>query len=248
MKNVSFFKIIKLLSFAILLVHLTTSFIIAAPYTLLTLTTHNLPPYGSFPDGSPAKKIADGTFTGVAVDRIRCVLQKIDVPVEIEVYPWKRAQFLVQQGDADGFFAASQKLSRDEYATLTGSIADQKWTWYLLKENPLDPQQDDFRKKATVAGFSGANMLSWMQEEGYNVQNVPKDTAALLKVLLSKRVDAVMANNYVMDALLEKQGLKGSVKSYVSKDKPLSVYISKHYLDVNPGFIEEFNSHISECK
>lgn len=191
--------------------------------------------------------IADDTFKGVAVDRVRCVFEKMATPLEIQVVPWRRAQLFVQRGLSDGFFAASQKDSRDEYAVKSAVIADQKWNWYLLKENPLSPRQQSFKEQATVGGFLGANMLEWMKEHNYNVTTTPKDTEGLLKMLLAKRVDAVMANNYVMKALLQKYEVEDQVKIYLNKDKPLSVYFSKEFLSSRPMFIETFNSLIPEC-
>lgn len=212
------------------------------------LTTHNLYPYGSYPASHSGKTIADENFKGVAVDLVRCVFKKLDIPLEIQVVPWKRAQLIVQEGRAAGFFAASQNESRDEYAVGSVSIAEQKWNWYLLKENPLSPQDPSFKAKATVGGFLGANMLKWMVENGYNVTANPNDTEGLLKMLLARRVDAVMANNYVMDALLQEYGVEDQVKSDLNKDKPLSVYFSKEFLKSRPAFIESFNNMVPECR
>jgi polar amino acid transport system substrate-binding protein len=211
------------------------------------LTTHNLYPYGSYPPGEKEKVIAGEAFEGVAVDRVRCILKKMDTPLEVQVVPWRRAQILVKRGDADGFFAASQNDSRDEFAVKTKAIADQKWNWYLLKDNPLSPQDQSFKEKASVGGFVGANMLKWMQEQNYNVTATPKNTEGLLKLLLARRVDAVMANNYVMQAHLQNYEVEDQVKLYLNIDKPLFVYFSKEFLKSRPMFIEEFNHLISEC-
>ena len=211
------------------------------------LTTHNLYPYGSYPADYREELFADENFKGVAVDRVRCVFEKLDIPLEIQVVPWTRAQVLVQRGHAAGFFAASQKDSRDAYAVISAVIADQKWNWYLLKENPLSPQNQSFKQEATVGGFLGANMLEWMKEHNYNVATMPKDTEGLLKMLLARRVDAVMANNYVMRALLQKHGVEDQVKVYLNKEKPLSVYFSKEFLQSRPTFIERFNNLVPEC-
>jgi polar amino acid transport system substrate-binding protein len=213
----------------------------------VVLTTHNLYPYGSYPTEHTEKVVADDTFKGVAVDRVRCVFKKLDTPLEIQVVPWARAQVLVQRGRAEGFFAASQKDSRDAYAVKSAVIADQKWNWYLLNENPLSPRDQSFKEKATVGGFLGANMLEWMKEHNYKVTAMPKDTEGLLKMLLARRVDAVMANNYVMRALLQKYGVEDQVKIFLNKDKPLSVYFSKEFLKSRPMFIDKFNSLVPEC-
>ena len=67
-------------------------------------------------------------------------------------------------------------------------------------------------------------------------------------MLLARRVDAVMANNYVMGALLQEYGVEDQVKSYLNKDKPLSVYFSKEFLKSRPAFIESFNNMVPECR
>ena len=211
------------------------------------LTTHNLYPYGSYPPGEKEMVIADETFKGVAVDRVRCVLKKMDTPLEVQVVPWRRAQLLVKRGNADGFFAASQNESRDEFAVKTMIIADQQWNWYMLKENSLSPRDQSFKEKASVGGFVGANMLKWMQEQNYKVTAIPNDTEGLLKILLARRVDAVMANNYVMQALLQNYGVEDQVKIYLNVDKPLFVYFSKEFIKSRPMFIEKFNNLIPEC-
>lgn len=181
------------------------------------------------------------------MDRVRCVFEKLGVHLEIRVYPWKRAQSMVQNGDADGFFAASRRIKRDEFAVMSDVVADQKWNWYLRKENPLSPDDPLFRETATVGGFIGANMLSWMQENKYNITATPANTEQLLKILLAGRVDAVLANNHVMEALLFRYDVKDDVKVYLNQDKPLGVYFAKSFLTANPGFLEAFNGVLGSC-
>ncbi len=217
------------------------------PSKTVLLTTHNLPPYGSFSYGQKPRAIADEAFRGIAVDRVRCVFEKLGVHLEIRVYPWKRAQSMVQDGEADGFFAASRHIQRDEFAVMSDVVADQKWNWYLRKENPLSPDDPLFKETATVGGFIGANMLSWMQENNYNITATPSNTEQLLKMLLAGRVDAVLANNHVMDALLLRYGVKDDVKVYLNQDKPLYVYFAKSFLTANPGFLDAFNTALGAC-
>jgi len=222
--------------------------VFAIPQKPVILTTHNLPPYGSYPEGAPTKEWADSTFSGHAIDVVRCVFDSLHTPLSIHVVPWKRAQKLVKTNKADGFFAASQKDSRDSFATMSAIIADQYWNWYLLKDNPLVPSHSIFKKEATVGGFLGANMLKWMESNGYNVQVRTRDTKGLLKVLLARRVDAVMANNLVMQELLKKENTKHKIKSYVNKHKPLGVYFSNTFLKKNPNFLETFNRYVPFCR
>lgn len=214
----------------------------------VVLTTHNLYPYGSYPKGNDFSMIANDSFRGVAVDVVRCVFLKMGIELEIHVVPWGRAQYMVRAGAADGFFAASQSAHRDEYAVMSDIIAEQNWNWYLLKENPLDPNDHSFKEQAIVSGFLGSNMLKWMEEHNYNIIGKPPTTEHLLKLILTKRVDAVMANNYVMAALLKKYRAEDKVKIYLHKNKPLGIYFSKEFLDLYPGFLKRFNELVRECR
>ncbi len=91
-------------------------------------------------------------------------------------------------------------------------------------------------------------MLQWMLENGYRVKGKTRDTEGLLKILLRKRVDAVMANNYVMEALLKEYGVENRVKVFLNRHKPLGVYFSRGLVNSRPGFIEEFNRIVPECR
>lgn len=214
----------------------------------VTLTTHNLSPYGSYPEGVNVKQLATEQFNGVAVKVVRYAFRQLNIPLEIQVVPWSRAQKMVELGLADGFFAGSQKASRDQFAVMSAVIADQKWNWYLLSNSKFDPEHSDFKYDARVGGFIGSNMLSWMKSNQYNVTMQPRDTEALLKALLGGRVDAVMANNYVMDELTRTQGVGSQVRAVLNKNKPLGVYFSKAFIDKNPKFLDEFNQYVHEYR
>ncbi len=205
----------------------------------VTLTTHNLPPYGSF--------FPDNTFRGKAADVVSCALDDMNVALDLKVQPWRRAQVEVEQGRADGFFAGSQNARRDDYATKSVIIADQKWQWYLLKESNWSPDQEQFRTEATVSSFLGANMQKWLVENNYNVAATPPNTEALATMLLAGRIDAALANNYVMDGILSDKGLSYRVKNFELKNKPLYVYFSNDFVAAYPAFLPQFNHHAQQC-
>ncbi len=205
------------------------------------LTTHELPPY-SYRD------TAQQRLSGIAVEVVDCVMRRMGQPYDVQVLPWARAQKLVQQGDADGFFAASRNSERDSYAEQTATIAPQQWRWYLLSSNAADPLSPEFRATALVGSFVGANMLDWLRERGYRAVATPPTTAGLLKMLRAGRVDAILANNLVMERLIREQGLDGQLRSVLQEDRPLGVYFSKAFLAGRPGFLERFNAQLGACR
>lgn len=206
----------------------------------LRLTTHELPPY-SF-TGS------DGLPAGVAVRVVRCAAQSIDQPLQIDFVPWSRAQAMAKEGLADGFFAASHSAERDAYGVLSAIIAPQEWRWYFKAGSGLRPSAEAFRTEARVGSFFGGNMLSWLKENGYRVVASPSSNEQMLQMLMRSRVDAILANNLVMDALLVANGLNAGIQSELLQDKPLGVYFSKAFLDRSPGFLPRFNAAVEKCR
>ncbi len=206
----------------------------------ILLTTQKWEPY-QVPNG---KKLE-----GIAVKVVECVLGKMNRPYEIQVLPWKRAQSDVEEGKAQGFFAASKDPKRDKYAVATDVIADQKWNWYLPKDSQLDPTAPDFKDKAAVAATLGSNMLNWLEENKFKVKAKPDNAEQLARMLQLKRVDAFLANEFATDEVLKKLKLdKSEFKIVLNKDQPLSVYFSKKFVEEEPEFLKQFNAQIAGCR
>lgn len=206
----------------------------------LVLTTHDLHPYGSYrPDGS---------FRGVAHDLVSCALENMSITLRLKVLPWRRAQLEVKKGLSDGFYAGSQNADRDDYAVRSVVIADQLWQWYLLKNSSWDPTSAEFQLDASVSSFLGANMQRWLIQNDYKVEATPQDTERLLDLLLLGRIDAALANNYVMDNIIQQRGIDAIVRRQVLQSKPLYVYFSRKLNRFFPDFLPLFNSNIEQCK
>lgn len=205
----------------------------------LKLSTHELPPYSSQQGGRAA---------GLAVEVVECVARRLDLDLQLEFVPWARAQLHAHSGLSDGFFAASQSDARDAFATLSATIAPQEWRWYTLAQSPLQPGDPAFKTQARVSSFLGANMHSWLKEQGYAVQLPPLHSEALLQMLLLRRVDAILANHLVMARLLERHPQGQEVRSTLALDKPLGVYLTHRFLAQQPAdFMARFNAEVKRC-
>ena len=206
----------------------------------IALNTHDLFPYGSYQP--------DGSFSGVAYDVVDCALTKLDIDLNLKVVPWRRAQLEVENGDSDGFFAGSQNNHRDSYANKSVIIADQIWQWYLLKDSTWDTSSPEFKIDASVSSFLGANMQTWLVQNQFKVNSEPQDTKDLLDLLLLGRIDAALANNYVMDAIISKRGIGHMIRREQLKSKPLYVYFNKKLSRQHPQFLPAFNLAVQDCQ
>lgn len=207
----------------------------------VNLNTHNLAPYSTY---------IDGKISGTAVEVLRCTEKKLEYTAFIiSVYPWKRAQHMVKSHASDGFFAASHSAERDEYAVMSNIIAEQQWTWYLAANNTANPNDNTFKQNAIVTSFLGANMQSWLIDNKYRLGSfLPANNEQLLKLLIHDRVDAILANNQVMEKLIQQEGVKDKLRSVTHTNKPLGVYFSKQFLLKRPHFLDQFNSAVDDCR
>ncbi|WP_170309591.1 substrate-binding periplasmic protein [Litorilituus lipolyticus] len=241
------FKSIKCL--LITLVFTSAPQIKANELTKITLATQNLCPYGCYQDKNPASTQGSNEFSGIAVDVVKCALNKMNISLELLVLPWARAQkYALQTNKADGFFSASQNHYRDQFATLSYPIAKQKWQWYVLNSNTILPTDSNFKQQATVGAFIGSNMLKWLENNNYKILARPLNTDYLLQMLLKERLDAILANDYVTDRLITKYGVDKKVTSYLHMNKPLGVYFSNTFLKNNKLFLPAFNKKVRECR
>lgn len=205
------------------------------------LATHEQAPYGSTgPDGS---------FDGIAVRVVQCVFKRLGRPLKIEVYPWQRAQLLAQSGAVDGFFPATIKAERLQWASASEVIAEQKWVWYLRADSSWDPLSDTFKQHARVGAHLGSNRLKLLEEQGYQVVIRPATDDQLLKAFMKGRADAILGGDLGMAEAMREQGVNPrSLRTVVAQNSPLHAYFGLKFLQAEPEFLRRFDAQLSACR
>jgi ABC-type amino acid transport substrate-binding protein len=160
--------------------------------------------------------------------------------------PWRRAQFEVERGIADGFFAATQTPERDVFAEISAPIAPQIWRWYLTPDNE---QKLTDSRDLTVGVLAGSAMERFLTESHYtHIQSAPT-TENLIKQLKSGRFDAILANERVVEDSMRSLNMSNAnLHSIVQGDHPLGAYFGKTFLAAHDGFLAKFNAMIGSCK
>jgi len=205
----------------------------------LQLTTQNWPPYQEY---------IDGKMQGIALDRVKCTLGKMGQPYQLTMTSWSDAQLKVRSGDKHAFFVATQSSERDEYATISDSIAAQKLNWYFGPG--VEPKIDELSKvNLKFSAKFGSSKWFWLKRNGYNVVKQPRDAQLLLKLLKKREVDVALEDELVFQSELRRALLPTDYFSRILVEtKPMGVYFSKRFLTQYPGFLKSFNSAIAKCE
>lgn len=205
------------------------------------LTTKIWPPYHYFDEKT-------GELTGKSVSVLKCTFEQLNVPFEIDVMPWARAQLMVKNNQADGFFSASWNATRDIYAVRSNDIAPQNWAWYSLHDNAIQPEHQSFKSEAKIGATIGSNIANWLDKQAYNLSSKSPVSEHLIKMLLGQRFDAFMGNELVIDNLLKNHKDKHLIKKTIERSMPVGVYFSKEFLENKPDFMDKFNQSIVSCR
>ena len=224
---------------------LLLSFLIAC--NLFVGVTHATPLRLVVPQFPPYTSESDGDFSGVGIELIEQLMLDMEIEYQLRSTPnYARALGELIRGQADGFFLASENSQRNNVAVFSEPLLINHWSWFLAQDSTIPPDSSAFKAMTKVGTIHGSNTNKWLIEHNYNVTS-KANSAALLPVLLldKKRVDAVFLASLVFRKELALHGYSSDKYiEIVEQSKPFGIYISKEYLENNPGFMEKLNSAI----
>ena len=187
----------------------------------LLLTTQDWRPYQTFEAGE---------MGGTALDKVKCVLSKMQQPYQLTMTTWSEAQLRVHTGEQHGFFIATQTKERDSYATLSSPISEQKMTWYFGPG--VEPYVNELTKlNLTFSAKFGSSKWFWLKRNGYNVVKQPRDAKVLLRLLKQREIDIALEDQAVFEQELKRASLPiDFFQSKLLRREPMGIYFSNRFL------------------
>ncbi len=140
----------------------------------------------------------DGKPAGFYKDLMVEVFRRMDVPLQCEVYPWKRAQAYMEEGIGDGMITALTK-ARAQLFTATDPLFINSERVFARKDNP---RIREIMAVDSIEGLKSFKIVEtigsgWSEEhfKDLNIEWAPTYTSAL-NMLANGRVDAYILGYY----------------------------------------------------
>lgn len=207
---------------------------------MIRLGTQDLPPYHT---------LVNGQIVGVAMDRVTCALDRIGQTYEILLMDWSKAQIMTQNRELEGFFAGSPNAARARYSTASEPVITENLAWFLLPGRSIDPESEIDKVRARYSTEFATSKWLQLRREGYNVVKKPRDSEALLDMLLKGEIDVAFDYELTFAHYMQARGLQDSdIKKVTDRPQSNMVHFSNTFLASSPQFLQRFNSALGLCK
>ncbi|MEM7021500.1 MAG: transporter substrate-binding domain-containing protein [Pseudomonadota bacterium] len=185
---------------------------------------------------------------GPGRDVIAAVCEEANIDCSFDIYPWRRAQELIRDGEADGMMVIGRNPEREEWLWFSPPLFRTEYGFFVSAENPLE-----FEDLSQIAGyrvgvFAPSNTAT--QLEGIRDQMVADgidpieidqrpDDAAGLRKLAAGRLDAVYSNRDRGDAIIRDERLSAEVR-YAGPHQAIFYYAGVTKTFPDRGLVDHF--------
>lgn len=177
--------------------------------------------------------------------RLDCVFKKMQYQYRVQVTPWRRAYLDVKSERVDGFFTAIPMSHVDTYASLSAPLVLENWYWFWRADTEAPETWRDGYKLGSILG---SQQEVWLAESGYKVETSANNLPQLIKLLQTKRIDAILADHeHFLQASASLNFNPDEFQSRFFRYVPLGVYFNQHFLQERAGFLSRFNQHLNAC-
>ena len=167
---------------------------------------------------------ADG---GLGVELVREIYRRLDIKVNIELYPWKRVLKMAEAGQVDGPTLLMKNPEREKYLVYTIPVFEGREVLFYSKKHLQNFSWDAFEDLSPytiglINGYIyGEEFLKAADRLGLKLEYAVTAEVNFQK-LHAGRIDLVMEDPLVAGAIIRKNG--EWIESITFADKPVTIY------------------------
>ncbi len=195
----------------------------------------------------------NGEVKGVVTDIVREAFKRLDVPIHLQVMPWKRAVMTLKKGKGDALYSASYKKERTEFLVYPKHpIYRVRYLFYSKRGSGFHFDGDVRHLRGSIGAMRGYSYTS-------EFWNTPKHCGGCYRIEEVNRLEqnfeklrkgaivAFPAAQKVAEAMIAK---KGYGDAFVASEIPLATkdYYLAFRKGMDPQLIERFDEVLEQLK
>ncbi len=170
-----------------------------------------------------------GKSEGIFYDVLTEAFRRMKIPLRCKLYPWTRAQKMVEEGKADGMVTVATEARRKRFKATDPIVEVEEWV-FVSRDNPRYKEILKIRSIKDLKRFTLVETIGsgWSREnfKGMRIIWVPTAQSAL-NMVASGRADIYLMSNYTGPFFVKEQIRKGGplhdrLKKIVSGTHPLT--------------------------
>ncbi|NMM45614.1 amino acid ABC transporter substrate-binding protein [Rhodospirillaceae bacterium KN72] len=184
---------------------------------------------------------------GFDIEYLQEAFSRLDIALEIEFRPWRRAMEGVENGDFEGFCSCSRRVERDDWLAYSDPMGTVGIGVFLRNgPNPASVTTLEDLKSVTTAVVRAYTLHDELVEAGVSAIPVTDDSKGL-RMLLNGRVQAFVTFRETGFYLLSQLGPTRDVDYVEFRASPYFMCLRRSY----PGYealLDRFNKVFAEMK
>lgn len=220
---------------------------------------------GTYGEGSEAKQLSlvcdewppyqiagNGRLSGFSTEIVEIVFVRMKTAIPtIDIYPWKRAIFMIEKGKADALFSANFTEERAAFAFYPDEpLISSPWVMWVRKEDELlfRSFEDLLGKKVGIVRGYSYTAEFWDFVKKYDVYDEVVNDEMNFKKLDAGRIDFVLAefgNGLHIVRKLKLNKIIPLIKNPVKTDE---LYVIFNKKTVSRSFVDRFSEELKKLK
>ncbi|MDA3962524.1 MAG: transporter substrate-binding domain-containing protein [Planctomycetota bacterium] len=194
---------------------------------------------------APFHYMVDDKPSGPGVDIILAAAAKADLPCEVQLLPWRRAQEEAKNGRVHGLFLLGKNAEREQWLSFTTPILTTEYGLFTRIGSDWTYEDAESLRDRTIAVYGPSNTANSLEkikaqlDGSVKIEMRPDDEAGFRKLNVG-RVDGVYSNKAVGLALVRK--LKLEHVAYGGIHKPVKYYAALSTAHTDAATVEAFNA------
>jgi polar amino acid transport system substrate-binding protein len=175
----------------------------------------------------PASYMSGGRLQGLAVEIVREILRRLDMPDTIELVPWARGYTLTLEQPHAALFSTTRLAQREKLFKWVGPIYSQTWGFYGKKGCGIKIKSlAEARNITRIGTYHKDAKEQYLQTKGFHNLVSANKNLSNIRHLLDGSIDLWVSSDFNMPYLARQAGIEPEMLELVFAFKKVRNYIA----------------------